>query len=95
MEPHITAFLTALGSVSAPALVTIGGIIFIWAIATERLVLGKQYRAERERGDKYEEAHRTATQALIENVAGQEATITIVTAFREELARFSGKGSSQ
>ena len=66
----------------------------IWALATERLVLGKQYRAERARGDKYEEAHQIATKSLIQNIANQEATISIVSAFRKELAELSGKGET-
>ena len=68
-----------------------GALALIWALTTERLVLGKQYRAERERGDKYEEAHRTATAALIENVAGTQATISIVSSFREELAKLTAR----
>jgi len=70
----------------------VAAVIFIWAVATQRLVPGRQYKAERERGDKYEEAHRTATAALIENVAGQQATIAIVSSFREELAKLSARG---
>lgn len=74
---------------SGPGMATIVCVAFVWALATERLVLGKQYRAERERGDKYEDAHRTVTQALIEKNAGQEATIAIVSSFRKEIAELA------
>lgn len=91
----MTAFLANLGTLSAPALATMGAGLFMWAIATQRLVTGRQYRAERERGDKYEEAHQTATKALIENVAGTQATISIVSSFREELAKLTAKGGER
>lgn len=92
MDAVLTAFLANLGTLSAPALMVIGAAIFMWLIATQRLVPGRQYKAERERGDKYEAAHQTATAALIENVTDQKTTIAIVSSFREELARLTAKG---
>lgn len=85
----MTSFWTNLPSLSGPAVLMLGAALFVYALATERLVLGKQYRAERARGDKYEDAHRSVTETLIGQTAEREATVAIVSAFRKELETFA------
>lgn len=41
----MTAFLSLLGSLGAPALATVAAAVFVWALATGRLVTGKQHDA--------------------------------------------------
>lgn len=88
----MSGFWAALPSLSGPGVIMIGAALFVYALATERLVLGKQYRAERARGDKYEDAHRDVTATLIGQNAEREATVAIVTAFRKELEEFAARG---
>lgn len=83
--------LTHLSSLSAPALATLVSIAFVWALATERLVLGKQYRAERERADKYDEDNRALTQTVIKNTASNEATTAVVSSFQRQLTELAGR----
>ncbi|SCX06064.1 hypothetical protein [Mycolicibacterium fluoranthenivorans] len=73
-------------SLTGPGLATIAAVLFVWAVATERLVPGGRYRAERARGDKYEESFHDATKALIENTAGTVAATEMVASFRKEIA---------
>lgn len=74
---------------SGPGIATFAAVALIWAVATQRLVPGKQYRAAEARGDKYENAYLEATTAIIRNTAGQEATLHMVSAFREEVAEIA------
>lgn len=80
------AGLSSLSILSTPALATAVCIAFVWALASERLVLGKQYRAERARADKYDEDNRALTQTVIKNTASSEATATLVSSFQKQLA---------
>ena len=68
--------------------------LFVWALATERLVLGRQYRAERARADKYDDANRDLTDQLIKMSASQQATTSILEALRESAEAIAGKGGS-
>lgn len=65
--------------------------MFVWALATERLVLGRQYRAERARADKYDDANRALTDQLIKMSAGQQATTTVLEALRDSAAAIASK----
>lgn len=76
-------------SLSGPGLATIAAVIFVWAVATERLVPGRRYRAERERGDKYETGYHEAAKALIESASRNVTTIEIVSSFRREIAELA------
>ncbi|GAS94445.1 uncharacterized protein RMCC_1411 [Mycolicibacterium canariasense] len=78
---------------TGPGLATLIAIIFMWAIATERLVPGGRYRAERARGDKYEQSYHEATKALIENTAGTIAATEMVSSFRKEIAALAREGT--
>ncbi|QDF19766.1 membrane protein [Mycobacterium phage LilSpotty] len=73
-------------SLSGPGVAMIAAGLFVWALATGRLVLGSQYRAERARADKYDDANRQLTQALIEGNARQETTTHILAALRDAVA---------
>lgn len=86
-------FWAGISSLSAPALATVVAVAFVWALATERLVLGRQYRAERARADKYDEDNRALTQTVIRNTASNEATVGVVTSFQRQLAELAGKPS--
>lgn len=79
-------FWAAITNLSAPALATGVCALFVWALATGRLVLGKQYQAERARADEYDKSNRELVSTVIKNTASTEATAAIVTAFRRELA---------
>ena len=79
-------------SLSGPGIATLGAVVLVWAVTTQRLVPGRQYRAERARGDKYEDAYREAMQALVQHNANQAATIDIVSSFRKEIAELTKGG---
>lgn len=78
-------FWSGLSTLSSPALATLVCGAFVWALASERLVLGKQYRAERARADKYDEDNRSLTQTVIRNTASNEATTAVVSSFQKQL----------
>lgn len=86
-------FWAGLSNLSAPALATAVCMIFVWALATERLVLGKQYRATVARADKYDEDNRALTQTVIRNTASNEATTAVVSSFQKQLAELTGKAA--
>lgn len=77
---------------TGPVVAVIVCAAFVWALSTERLVLGKQYRAVVARADKYENAHHDVTQELMKQTAGQEATTAIVSALQREFAALASKG---
>ena len=79
-------FWTGIANLSAPGLAIVVCALFIWALATGRLVLGKQYQAERARADMSDESNRELIATVIKNTATAEATASIVAAFRQELA---------
>ena len=87
----IAEFWTRLGELSGPG---VTAALFVWALATERLVLGRQYRAERARADKYDDANRDLTDQLIKMSASQQATTSILEALRESAEAIAGKGGS-
>lgn len=77
-------FWTSIGNLSAPALAIIVCGLFIWAIVSERLVTGRQYRATLARAIDAEKARDTAVVALVEkNVADQASTSLLGTIRRE------------
>jgi hypothetical protein len=77
-------FWSSIGNLSAPALAVVVCALFIWAITTERLVPGRQYRATLARALEAEKARDTAVTALIEkNVADQASTSLLGTIRRE------------
>lgn len=65
---------------------------FVWALATERLVLGKQYRAIVARAEKDAETNRTLTETLIQKNASDSAATNLLVAIRGELAAAKGQG---
>jgi hypothetical protein len=81
-----TGFWTSLGGLSAPALAIVVCAIFVWALATGRLVLGSQYRAEKARADRYDEANRDLTAEFIKMSATQNATASILASLRSSIA---------
>lgn len=77
-------FWSSIGNLSAPALAIIVCGLFIWAIVSERLVTGRQYRATLARAIDAEKARDTAVVALVEkNVADQASTSLLGTIRRE------------
>lgn len=77
-------------NVGVVGIAVLAAFAFVWALATERLVLGRQYRAAVARADKYDDANRDLTQALITKNASEQASTAILTAIREEFAAKGG-----
>lgn len=71
---------------SGPAVAMFVCALFLWALVTERLAIGKQFRAERARADRLEAANRELTEALIEKNAGEVITTSLLSALRREVA---------
>lgn len=71
---------------SGPGVALLVCAAFVWALSTGRLVLGKQHQAVVARADRYDESNRELIATVIKGTATAEATASIVTAFRQELA---------
>jgi len=78
-------FWTGIANLSAPGLAIVVCALFIWALATGRLVLGKQHQAVVARADRYDEANRELVQTVIMGTADKEATVALVTSFQKQL----------
>lgn len=76
------AFWNDLGAVTLALLVC---AIFVWALATERLVLGRQYRKVQERADRLEEANGTLIREVMGQTASGQITHSLLTAIRNEI----------
>lgn len=76
----------SLNSLGAGAVALIVAAFIVWALVTERIVTGKQYRTQVARGDRLEEANHTLTVALIRKDTGEEMNTAILAAIRKEVA---------
>lgn len=76
-------FWSSIGNLSAPALMVMVCALFIWAITTERLVPGRQYRATLARAVEAEKARDTAVTALIEKNVSDQTNTALLSAVRE------------
>lgn len=79
-------FWTSIGNLSAPALATVVCAMLIWALVTERLVIGKQYRATLARAIDAETARDKAVAALIEKNVADQANTSLLGTIRREIA---------
>lgn len=77
------AFWNDLGAVTLALLVC---AIFVWALATERLVLGRQYRKVQERADKLEDANTTLMQGMIGQTDTGQVALSLLTQIRSDMA---------
>lgn len=68
-------------------LVLLGSAIFVWAIATERLVLGRQYRKVVERADHLEDANMTLMRGMMGQTATGQITNSLLDALRSDTAQ--------
>lgn len=80
-------------SLSGPGVAVFVAALFVWALASGRLVLGSQYRAERERADRYDEDNRELVQTVIRNTATSETTTALVSSFQKQLDELAGKAA--
>lgn len=70
---------------SGPGIAIIVCAAFVWALVTERLVIGRQYRAAVARADKAEETNGDLTRVLMEKNAADEAATKILAAMRNPI----------
>jgi len=83
LEGLTPGFWSSIGNLSAPALMVIVCGLFIWAVTTERLVPGRQYRATLTRAIDAEKARDTAVTALIEKNVSDQTNTALLSAVRE------------
>lgn len=61
-------------------------VAFVWALATERLVIGRQYRKVQERADRLEEANATLTKDMMGQTATGQIALSLLTQIRSDMA---------
>lgn len=83
----MTGFLNVLGNLGPGALAVVGAAVFVWALATGRLVTGKQHDAVVRKGEIDAESVRVLSLELAQQKGGNLLSTQLLTAVRELMTK--------